>query len=70
MTFDEMKKEINEMRKGNGWYYWSEVVEGKTIHIKGYKTWLQRYVVDGINYANTMGAKVSEFNMTLCKPFL
>jgi len=69
ILFSEFKKLINDKRKAGDWYYYEGRVEDKSVALKGYGTWLQVYRVDEINYANCMEAKVSEFNMTLAKPF-
>jgi hypothetical protein len=69
ILFQDFKKLINDERKAGDWYYYSGAVEDKFVALKGHGTWLQIYRVDGINYANCVEAKVSEFNMTLAKPF-
>lgn len=62
-------KLINDKRKTKTWYTFEGIVEGKKVRIKGYKTWLQYYHVDGINYGNEMERKVKDFNEDLEKPF-
>jgi len=71
MTFDEFKIEINSLRKNkkNAWYFWNGDVEGKTVQLKGYGTWLQIYKVDGISYGGAMDINVSAFNKELEQPF-
>ena len=62
--------EINRQRKLGGWYFWSGKVNGKMIHLKGFKTWLQKYEVDGIDWSNCMERKVKEFQEDLKAPFV
>jgi len=62
-------KELNAKRKTGSWYQYIGVVEGKNIRIKGYKTWIQIYSVDGISYGGCMDVSVKQFNETLASPF-
>jgi len=60
----EFKKELNNTRKkaGESWYTFMKIVEGKNIEIKGYKTWLQIFRVNGISHHSAMDISVKEFN--------
>lgn len=69
MTRQEFIDVINAKRKQDGWYWLLDTVDGKRIHVKGYRTWLQRYTVDGIEYGNCCDRKVKEFQADLLKPF-
>ena len=71
MTGEAFKNTINKLRldNKNKWYYASEIVEGKTVALKGFGTWLQIFTVDGVDYANTMDCKISQFKQDLLKPF-
>lgn len=69
IEYNEFKAEINRKRKAGGWYQFVGLVEGKQVRLKGYKTWLQIYSVDGISYGNPMDQKVGEFNEALYAPF-
>ena len=62
-------QEINTMRKTGTWFSFTGIVEGKNIRIKGYKTWLQIFTVNGINYSNCMDETVKQFNIALLLPF-
>lgn len=62
-------KEIKERRLTNKWYSYVGIINGKSIRLKGYKTWLQIYRVDGIDNSNCMDKNVTEFNHDLLKPF-
>lgn len=67
---DEFVKEINKLRKTKTWYQFVGIVNGTSVQIKGYNTWLQVYKVDGIDYSNCMNRKVKEFSSDLVKPLL
>ena len=69
MTLEDFIKEINTERKTNDWYSFVGEVEGRVVQLKGYKTWLQRYIVDGVNYANNCDQSVKQFNLDLRGPF-
>jgi hypothetical protein len=69
MTFAEFKKIVNDGRKTKKWYYFSEVVDGKVVFLKGYDTWLQIYDVDGVRYGNSMERSVKQFGADLLAPF-
>jgi len=76
MTFGEFKNDIKMRRIGkrdckiDEWYFFSGIVEGKLVQLKGYKTWLQRYFVDGVDWSNCSDVTVKQFNQDLLKPFL
>lgn len=71
MTLHEFIKTIQRERKlATGWYAWRGVVEDKGVTIKAYKTWLQRYTVDGIDNSNCADQSVKQFIIDLKKPFV
>jgi hypothetical protein len=51
------------------WYTYTGVVEGKNISLKGHRTWLQIYKIDGVDYANCMDRSVKQFQEDLEAPF-
>ena len=65
MEKDIFIKELNAKRKSGNWYAFSGTVNGKIIQIKGYKTWLQIFNIDGINNSGCMEISVKEFNALL-----
>ena len=64
-------KDINKLRLSNQnkWHFVGCTVEGKEIKIKFFKTWLQIYNVNNINYANCMDRNIKGFKDDLAKPF-
>lgn len=67
---EDFFKLMNDKRLASkGWYWDNLIVEGKHIAIKGYKTWLQIYTVDGIDWSNMMDQKVSTWKSDLRAPF-
>jgi len=71
-----MKKEVfinivNKLRldNKNKWFYASEIVEGKTVALKGFGTWLQIYIIDGVDYSNPMERSIKQFKEDLALPF-
>lgn len=69
MDYQEFAKEIKAKRLTGSWYTFSGEVDGKKIMLKGYKTWLQIYRVDGLNYGGMMDISVKDFNQILERPF-
>ena len=72
MNFDntnDFVKHINGLRLLTGWFSFIGIVCGKNVEIKGYKTWLQIFRVDGINHGNCSDRKVGEFKHDLMVPF-
>jgi len=71
---EDFIKEINTLRlkKKNqgGWYYFRGNISGKEIEIKGYSTWLQRYIIDGVSWDGEMDISVKKFKATLLEPFI
>jgi len=59
---DNIIKDINKLRKNasKGWYIYHNY--DFNIHIKGYKTWLQIYKINGIDYGHVMDISVKDFN--------
>ena len=62
---ENFTKEINAKRKTGTWYSYAGVVEGKEIRIKGYKTWLQIFDIDGVDNSGCMDISVGAFNELL-----
>ena len=69
MNLPEFQALIKAKRLTRIWYYFTGTVEGKEIELKGYKTWLQIYRVNGIRYGNCADETVKQFNAELIKPF-
>jgi len=69
MTFEEFVKEMKQKRLTGSWYQFVGTVDGKSVRLKGYKTYLQIYEVDGIRYGGRMDISVKEFNEELKIPF-
>ena len=73
MLVSEYKKLVNDLRKQNknNWVSFTETVEGVTVGIKFYKTWLQlSHVTDGITEYKNIGltpcdCSVKSFNAGL-----
>ena len=59
---DNIIKDINKLRKNtsSGWYTYHNY--DFNIRIKGYKTWLQIYEINGIDYGYVMDISVKDFN--------
>ena len=68
-TFEGLKYYVNRLRKMGKWYAFRGTIDGQSVEIKGYSTWLQIYRVAGIDYGNCMERKVLEFNEDLLAPF-
>lgn len=62
---------INNARKENKnrWYGFAGTVAGKKVVLKGIGTWLQQYIVDGLNRPSGMDISVKQFNADLIRPF-
>ena len=61
---------INRKRLEGGWYEYVGEVQGKDVKLKGWKTWLQRYEINGVDYQNLPnGAPVKQFKLDLLRPF-
>lgn len=69
MSIADFIKTINAQRLQTKWYSFVGVVGKKTIQIKGYGTWLQRFKVDGIEYGNCGDRTVRQFKDDLLAPF-
>ena len=69
MDKNELVKIVTKKRLVGGWYYFTGVVEGRNIQIKGYKTWLKVYNVNGISYAGCMDISVKNWLQVLLNPF-
>lgn len=65
----ELLQILKTKRLSGSWYTFLGVVEDKSIRIKGYKTWLQIYKVNSIDYSNCMDRKVTEFVCDVLEPF-
>ena len=62
---DNIIKDINKLRKNtsNGWYIYHN--HDFNMYIKGYKTWLQIFRINGIDYGHVMDISVKDFNSYL-----
>jgi len=69
MNFESFKKLVNEKRKTGGWYDFVGEVDGRQVRLKGYKTWLQVYEVDGVRHGGLMDISVGRFQDELAVPF-
>ena len=69
MNFETFKKRINDQRKTKTWYVFQDIVDGKFVRLKGFKTWLQIYEVDSIRYGNSGDVSVKQFNLDLEEAF-
>ena len=60
---DNLVNEINKKRlESNGkWYYFSTEINGKSVEIKAFKTWLQVLRIDGKSYSGLMDISVKDF---------
>jgi len=60
-------KTINTLRKNNknNWYFFKGNINNKYVEIKGFKTWLQVFRVDGIDYSNPIDQSVSDYKKHL-----
>ena len=65
MQTKEFIKTINNKRKAKGWYTFTGNVNDKDIRLKGFKTWLQVFSINGVDYSSTMGLSVKDFNSEL-----
>ena len=70
MNEENFIKTINNLRieNKNKWYFWEGIVNNKNVQIKGFKTWLQIYTIDGIDNSNCMERTVTQFKEDLLKP--
>ena len=70
------KKRIDSKQKSRSglhiysWYYFTGTVEGRYIELKGYKTWLQIFNIDGKRCDGCMDISVKEFKASLISPFI
>lgn len=64
MTLKEFVTEVNKVRRANknSWWSWSGVVNGESVTIKAYSTWVQRMDVDGMSSTGPHDCTVGEFN--------
>lgn len=64
MTKAEFISHCNSVRKANKnkWYFIIETVDGHSVKIKGFNTWVQIFDIDGIKSSGTMDCSVKQFN--------
>ena len=62
---NEFVTEIDSKRKSGTWYTYLGNVNGKAIRLKGYKTWLQVFTVNGIDNSGCMDISVKAFKELL-----
>ena len=67
MTNSEFIKHVDGLRKASKgrWYQFTGHVDGRVIKIKAFGTWLQIYIVDGVQQGTTMENSVSNFKLEL-----
>ena len=67
MNTQDFIKTVNDLRLANknSWYTWQGVVNGKNVQLKGYKTWLQLFYVDGLQNGNCSDKSVKDFKQDL-----
>lgn len=53
----------------NSWYVLTGTINGKKIEIKGFKTWLQIFRINGIDNSNCPDQKISRFKEYLTSTF-
>lgn len=73
MNVKDFVKKINMLRLEDkeSWYEWQGEVEGKSVRLKGYNTWLQIFKVDGVDYySDPIDNKVAKFKKELTTPFV
>ena len=60
-------KTINSLRLQNKgkWYVWQGTVNNKTVQLKGFNTWLQLFIVDGLQCGNCADRSVKDFKNDL-----
>lgn len=60
-------KTVNSLRLANknSWYMWQGTVENKTVRLKGYKTWLQIFEVEGLRVPTVSDISVADFKKLL-----
>jgi hypothetical protein len=63
----EFVKILNNIRLQNKgkWYMWQGIVNGKTVQIKAYATWLQIFRIDGFIVPTCSDISVSDFKKLL-----
>lgn len=57
----------------NQWYFFVGKVNGKQVSVKGYNTWLQHFIINGIRCDNPMDQSVKDMNKhidTVCQNLL
>ena len=67
MTNSEFIKHIDGLRKASKgqWYQFIGHVDGRVVKVKAFGTWLQIYIVDGVQMGTTMDNSVSNFKLEL-----
>jgi len=63
MTVDDALESINRTRRAakDQWWSWSGGVEGVSIRLKGYRTWIQRFECPQWKDSGRPDIKVGEF---------
>ena len=67
MDLQAFTKEIKQKRLTGNWYSFLGSVNGKEVRLKGYKTWLQVYTINGIDNSNCMERSIKQFKEDLTK---
>jgi len=65
----EIARTINSARLANknDWYFCTITTEKDSVRVKGYGTWLQKFLINGIDHSNGMGMTVKEYKEYLSK---
>jgi hypothetical protein len=63
MTTQEFIETINKLRLGNKnkWYFYIGAVNGYSVQLKGYNTWIQAIHVDNMKASGPMDCTVKDF---------
>ena len=69
MNTMEFIKTVNSVRLQNKdkWYWWTGTVNGKSVELKAYNTWLQIFRIDGVNYSGQMDISVKQLKQYMEK---
>jgi len=67
MDTEQFVKHINSLRRSNKnqWYTFSGTVNGKSVSLKAFGTWIQVIVVDGVRNGFPSDITVRQFNESL-----
>lgn len=71
MNAIQFRDTINTMRLANKerWFQWTGNVDGRSVQVKCFNTWLQIFRIDGIQQITTMDMTPTAFKAALVAPF-